>query len=164
MFAPSRASGFLYGRVACHARLHSLDIGSCCRRMASTLILCEMQAICVASSHALIHLHALCARLSIAARALPLDCSDLFLICQNVKTTSLPTAVSYVLYEPMSFRFNNDGPRKESGREKKFLVLVQTQNHLCALLSICTKPRKLLSCPDFFRGPKQVESTMSLGE
>jgi hypothetical protein len=48
----------------------------------------------------------------------------------------------------------------KSGRTKKFLVLVQIQNHLCAVLSICTKPGKIFSRPDFSRGPKLVESTM----
>ena len=54
----------------------------------------------VANLCALCHLPALYARLSLAVRACPLDCGDLFLVCQNVKTTSLPTAVSYVFQEP----------------------------------------------------------------
>ena len=41
------------------------------------------------------------------ARMTLLDCGNLFLVCSNVKKTSLPTAVSYVLYEPVSFRFNS---------------------------------------------------------
>ena len=47
---------------------------------------------------------------------------------------------------------------KNSEQEKTFLELVQIQNHLCALFSICTKPRNFFSRPDFFEGTKQVES------
>ena len=56
-------------------------------------------------------------------------------------------------------RFHLLWPSENLGT-KKFLVLVQIQNHLCAVLSICTKPGKIFSRPDFSRGPKLVESTM----
>ena len=83
--------------------------------MASTTYICEVQAMYVVNSRALCHLDAFMHASALRCVHDLWDCDDLFLVCQNVKTTSpLPTAVSYVFHEPMSFRFNKASEKMSS--------------------------------------------------
>ena len=49
-------------------------------------------------------------------------------------------------------RFHSICPSEKIGESFLFLGLAQIERHLCALLSICTEPKKNLSCRFFSEG------------